>query len=201
MNRRTFIKQAFLTGLFILSSRVSSFAKITDIFKKWKIRTVEEPTPTIDVKKYNLQVLGLIENKLKLKYDELLNLIDTKYTEEFHCVEGWTVPNLMWEGISLKTLIKMTKPFYTAEYINFYCYGNKYTESIPLKEIKDSYILALKVNNKPLEMDHGFPVRLFYPDRYGYKSAKWIKKIVFSNQKEVGFWSKYGYPEDGIIIK
>lgn len=201
MNRRTFLKQTFLTGLFIVSSKITSFAKITDIFSKWKIRTVEDKTPDIDIQKFHLKITGLIENKLTLEYSDLLKLIDTSYTSDFNCVEGWTVPGVKWNGISLNTLIKITKPFYSAKYINFYCYGNKYTESIPIKEIRDSYILALKINDKPLEQKHGFPLRLFYPDRYGYKSAKWIKKIVFSNQNEIGFWSKYGYPEDGIIIK
>jgi len=200
MNRRIFLRYLLVSGAFFVSSRMKALAAFGDFINPWRIRTVEGGTPEIDMDKFSLSVTGLVEERRKFAYSDLENLTDTSYREDFNCVEGWNVPDLKWEGVSLNKIIEIVKPYKKAKYINFYCYGNKYTESIPISEVKDRYILALKVNGEKLEPKHGFPVRLFYPDRYGYKSAKWIKKVEFSDIKVPGFWTKRGYSYDGKIL-
>lgn len=200
MNRRELIRYILISGAFFVSSRARAVAAFANTLNPWHVRTIEGSPPEIDMDKFSLSITGLAENRQKFGYSQLLNMADNSYRQDFNCVEGWTVPDLTWEGISLNKLMAIARPFGSAEYINFYCYGDKYTESIPIDSVEEKYILALKVNGKALESRHGFPVRLFYPDRYGYKSAKWIKKIEFSDIKVPGYWTKRGYPYDGKII-
>jgi DMSO/TMAO reductase YedYZ molybdopterin-dependent catalytic subunit len=60
-------------------------------------------------------------------------------------------------------------------------------------------VLALELNDKPLDPDHGAPVRLKIPTQLGYKSAKWVERIeLVANFKNVlggngGYWEDQGY--------
>ena len=50
--------------------------------------------------------------------------------------------------------------------------------------------------NKPLENEHGGPVRLVVPKRYAWKSAKWLKAIELHAEDRPGFWEVRGYHND-----
>lgn len=66
---------------------------------------------------------------------------------------------------------------------------------MPLDELlKDQdTMLAYKYDDKPLEPDHGYPLRLLVPHLYFWKSAKWLRGIEFMANDRPGFWEGYGY--------
>jgi DMSO/TMAO reductase YedYZ molybdopterin-dependent catalytic subunit len=69
-----------------------------------------------------------------------------------------------------------------------------YTTNIPISEArKKNVILAHSLFGKELPRPHGAPVRALVPDRYFYKSAKWLEGIKFTAQDEPGYWERGGY--------
>ena len=58
-------------------------------------------------------------------------------------------------------------------------------------------ILAHIHDGSILSPEHGYPLRLVVPNRYGWKSAKWISKIEFTNNNLPGFWESRGYHMNG----
>jgi DMSO/TMAO reductase YedYZ molybdopterin-dependent catalytic subunit len=69
-----------------------------------------------------------------------------------------------------------------------------FTANIPLEFFLDEQtILAHSFGGKPLEKDHGWPLRLVVPKKYFWKSAKWIRGIEFLAQDKLGFWERNGY--------
>jgi len=56
-------------------------------------------------------------------------------------------------------------------------------------------MLAYMLDGRMLEAKHGGPLRMVIPDRYGYKSAKWIEAIRFTVEEEVGYWEQRGYSD------
>jgi DMSO/TMAO reductase YedYZ molybdopterin-dependent catalytic subunit len=69
-----------------------------------------------------------------------------------------------------------------------------YTSNIPLDEArKENVIIAHSFFGKELPKAHGGPVRGLVPDRYFYKSAKWLEGIKFSMRDEPGYWESQGY--------
>jgi len=52
----------------------------------------------------------------------------------------------------------------------------------------DDVIFAYEYEGKALSLEHGFPLRLVVPKRYGYKSAKWGRGIEFLQNNKPGFW-------------
>jgi DMSO/TMAO reductase YedYZ molybdopterin-dependent catalytic subunit len=57
----------------------------------------------------------------------------------------------------------------------------------------DDVLLADQFDGKPLDPDHGYPLRLFVPKKYFWKSAKWVRGLEFLSQDRLGFWERYGY--------
>jgi DMSO/TMAO reductase YedYZ molybdopterin-dependent catalytic subunit len=149
--------------------------------------------PRFDPEKWDFTVEGLVDSPLKLTYDELLKLTSVVREGDFHCVTGWSMLDLRWEGVAFKTILDLVKPKPNARYVTFVCDG-AYTTSLPLEELLDpSVLLASKLNDKPLEPEHGAPLRLVAPKKYAYKSAKWLRKLRFTEKQELGYWEQLGY--------
>jgi DMSO/TMAO reductase YedYZ molybdopterin-dependent catalytic subunit len=70
----------------------------------------------------------------------------------------------------------------------------EYTTSLPLEDLSGpDILLAYRFDDKPLTPEHGGPLRLVVPKKHAYKSAKWVKKLRFTEEKELGFWEALGY--------
>jgi DMSO/TMAO reductase YedYZ molybdopterin-dependent catalytic subunit len=72
-----------------------------------------------------------------------------------------------------------------------------YTANLPLSRLDDDdVLLADTFGGEPLELEHGYPLRLLVPKRYFWKSAKWIRGLEFLDHDQLGFWERYGYNND-----
>jgi len=150
-------------------------------------------TPKFDPETWNFVVEGLVENPVKLTFEEFLKLPKTVSVSDFHCVTGWSRLNNKWEGVAFKTIADLVKPLKDAKYVTIVCEEN-YTTSLPFKDLLDGdVLLAYKFDDRPLEPEHGGPFRLVVPKRYAYKSAKWVRRLRFAAEQELGFWEKRGY--------
>ncbi|MEW9491213.1 MAG: sulfite oxidase-like oxidoreductase [Candidatus Aramenus sulfurataquae] len=155
--------------------------------------------PEVDVSKYRLTVTGLVENKLEFSYEELLKMIDVDYVRDFHCVTGWSVKDVRWEGIKIRRLADMAKVKENAKWAVLYSLDG-YTSVVPVEDaLHEDAIIALRMNGKPLTLESGFPARPFIPHLYGWKSAKWLTEIEFVDKYVDGFWEERGYHERGNV--
>lgn len=149
--------------------------------------------PEMDIKDYRLTVNGDVENTKVFTYEEILNIGTDKITDDFHCVTGWTKESNVWEGILTKKIVDIVKPDPLAKYILIGSYDG-YTTNIDVNFfLKDNSILAIKHDGNIIKKEHGYPLRLIIPDKYAYKSAKWVKVITFLKKEEFGYWEKRGY--------
>ena len=72
-----------------------------------------------------------------------------------------------------------------------------YTANLPLSVLDDDdVLLADTFGGEPLELEHGYPLRLLVPKRYFWKSSKWIRGLEFLDHDQLGFWERYGYNND-----
>jgi len=151
------------------------------------------PMPKFDPKTWNFEVRGLVTNPLRLTYEEFLKLPRTMIVSDFHCVTGWSRLNNKWEGVKFKTIYDLAKPLSNAKYCTVVAEGD-YTTSLPIEELLDEdVLLAYRVEGLELKAEHGGPLRLVVPKKYAYKSAKWVRKLVFTEKQELGYWELRGY--------
>ena len=154
--------------------------------------------PKISINDWTLNISGTIDKEINLHWNDLLiKFKHNSIISDFHCVTKWSKLNIVWEGILIKDLISFVKPNQTTKHVIFSCFGN-YSTNLTLETlITTNAILAHSANKKPLTLEHGWPLRLVVPNRYGWKSAKWIKTIKFSDIDQPGFWETNGYHNNG----
>lgn len=153
----------------------------------------EGSVPTFDRNTWDFVVESLVENPVRLTFDQLVKLPTAVSISDFHCVTGWSRLDNRWEGIRFKTIRDLVRPRKNAKYVTIAAEGN-YTTSLPLEDLlDDDVILAYKFNGKDLESAHGGPLRLVVPKKYAYKSAKWVRKLRFTEKQELGYWEVRGY--------
>ena len=155
------------------------------------------PTPRIALSEWRFRVFGLVEEEIELDWEQFNSLPQTTLDAEFHCVTQWSKLQNTWEGILFDDLMKLVKPKQEARYVMAHCYGG-YTTNVALDVLEDDDVLfAHSHDGATLTAEHGGPMRLVVPKRYGWKSAKWVNGIEFMAEDAPGFWEMRGYHMEG----
>ena len=145
------------------------------------------------VPEWRLRVHGAVQRPMTLNYKQLMELQMVDITCDVHCVTGWTLLDSQWRGLQMTALMDLVKVKASAGFVIFEAYAG-YTSNIPISEArKKNVILAHGFSGRPLPRVHGAPLRALVPDRYFYKSAKWLEGVKFTDKDEPGFWEKNGY--------
>ena len=161
---------------------------------------------------WQVKVEGLVR---KPKTYDIDSLIRSMPLEErlmrFRCVEAWAMA-VPWTGFLIKHLIKAVEPKNNAKYIVFKTfyqptvalgqlrvwYSWPYIEAITMEEgMNDLAMLCTGIYGKPLPTQHGAPIRLILPWKYGFKSGKSIVSIEFTNKRPQTFWERAAPNEYG----
>jgi DMSO/TMAO reductase YedYZ molybdopterin-dependent catalytic subunit len=130
---------------------------------------------------YRLVVEGRCNRPRSFTLDELRALPQREAGLPISCVEGWSAA-ADWKGISLPVLLKLVgaKRSSQIKVESIEDQGRLYSNSIidPQHAADPDTLLALELNGAPLDLDHGYPVRLIAPDRPGVLQTKWIRRVV-----------------------
>jgi len=162
---------------------------------------ITSTNPQIRLETYTLTVDGEVENPVVLYWNDFMKLPKTVSVSDFHCVEGWSVLDCKWEGVSIREIEKLVKPRDVAKAVTFES-ADSYTTSLFREELSgDDVLLAYKLNDRVLEEGYGFPVRLVIPSKYAYKSALWVVHLQFTRSKVLGFWERRGYSDSADVWK
>ena len=183
----------YFTGTdFVGKTRVGKFKQF--YINYWK------PLKRIKAKDWTLEVGGLCENPHTFTLDQLKNLPPITQSSRLKCVECWSA-KAEWAGFHFSELMKLCPPKPEATGVVFHC-GDIYTEHLSLEDLNHPRtLLVTQMDGGPLSDEHGFPLRVIVPFKYGYKSPKAIVKIEYASDLRYGTWSKIGpYSPDGTIL-
>jgi len=144
---------------------------------------------------WKLQVKKANGETLQITLDELMKLPKTEITYDFKCVEGWDQIS-HWEGVSFRDFIKYYQLDAEAkmEYVGLETPDKQYYVGIDMPSaIHPQTLLAYQMNDVLLNGQHGQPLRLIIPVKYGIKNLKRIGTITFSNNRPKDYWAEQGY--------
>jgi DMSO/TMAO reductase YedYZ molybdopterin-dependent catalytic subunit len=153
---------------------------------------------------YSLILDGAVERAGAIPLARLQKMEQVTQTTRHDCVEGWSAIG-KWSGVRLSDVLALARPRADAKYVVFHCFdkddsGTQYYESLNLHQANHPQaLLALRLNDAPLDPDHGAPVRLRVPTQLGYKSAKWVSRIELVGSFATigggfgGYWEDQGY--------
>ncbi len=153
---------------------------------------------------YKLVVDGAVDRRSAFTLGELQHMGEQTQITRHDCVEGWSAIG-KWSGVRLADVLAAVSPRSDAKYVVFHCLdndgqGHLYYESLDLHQANHPQaLLAMRLNDAPLDAAHGAPVRLRVPTQLGYKSAKWVGRIeLVGSYANIyggggGYWEDQGY--------
>ena len=149
--------------------------------------------PHTDLARWDFKVFGDVDSPFTFRWDEFKLMPRKGVHTDIHCVTRWTKLETDFEGVPIQHILELAQLKPTAKFVVAHC-EQGYTANLPLDVLDDDdVLLADTYDGKPLEAEHGWPLRLFVPKRYFWKSAKWIRGLEFIEQDRLGFWERYGY--------
>lgn len=154
---------------------------------------------------YQLQVGGLVAQPRTYSLAELKALPSRTQITRHDCVEGWSAIG-KWKGVPLGRVLEQVKPHPSARYVVFYCadpmddVGTRYYESIDMEDAWHAQtLLAYELNDVPLPIKNGAPIRVRVERQLGYKMAKYVMQIALVDRLDTiaggkgGYWEDHGY--------
>jgi DMSO/TMAO reductase YedYZ molybdopterin-dependent catalytic subunit len=154
---------------------------------------------------WRLHVDGLVERPAQLSLAELRAMRSRTQITRHDCVEGWSAIG-KWKGVPLAEVLTLVQPKPAARYVMFHCAdpmdgaGTRYYESI---DMDDAYhpqtLLAYELNDRPLPIANGAPLRVRIERQLGYKMAKYIMRLelvesfAHIGRGQGGYWEDEGY--------
>jgi hypothetical protein len=156
--------------------------------------------PAVDAKTWALTIDGLVEKPLQFSYDEVRSLTPYETTLTLECISnpvgGKYIGNARWKGTLLKPLFECARVKPKAKFA--VCHAAEgYSTGIPLERIYwPQNFLAWEMNGQPLPRRHGFPLRVFFPGKYGMKQPKWLTRIEFVDKEYLGYWEYQGWSQN-----
>jgi DMSO/TMAO reductase YedYZ molybdopterin-dependent catalytic subunit len=167
----------------------------------WRIYAVNPPYPHFDPATWRLTIDGLVERPQRLTHAQLLALPPARQISEFHCVTGWSVPDVRWRGVRFDDLLASAGVSPKAKALTFVSAEEPYVDTLTLAQLRDApdAMLALEMDGRPLTREHGAPARLVMPKMYGYKGVKWVTRIIATDTVADGYWEQRGYDRDAYV--
>jgi DMSO/TMAO reductase YedYZ molybdopterin-dependent catalytic subunit len=155
--------------------------------------------PEIDTDRWNLEIGGLVENPLVLSYSDILDMPQSSVFATLETISnpkgGTFIGNAVWTGVPFDYILEQIVPDEDALEVVFYC-EDGYSTSLTMEEVsKEGVMLAYKMNGKTLSAEHGHPVRMVVPEKYGMKWPKWINTIELVDYDYKGYWEQRGYSD------
>jgi sulfoxide reductase catalytic subunit YedY len=164
------------------------------------------------VKPWKVEVHGECAKPRTYDLDDLLEFPQEERVYHFRCVERWAM-NVPWTGFPLKRLLLDVEPKASAKYVRFesalvrdempgvreaHWYPWPYHEGLRMDEaMNELTLVATGIYGKPLLKQHGAPLRIAVPWKYGYKNPKSIVKIELVSKEPKTFWQiqphEYGF--------
>ena len=142
---------------------------------------------------WTLEVAGSVRRPLRLTLDELLKQPSVTQRVNHYCVEGWTAVT-RFTGVRVSTLAKLAGATPDARYVDFESFDSGYHESWDIDSaLHPQTLVAYAREGRLLDPRYGAPARLHSPVKLGYKSVKYLTRVVFLPHRTGGYWSDRGY--------
>lgn len=187
-------------------------AKYNNFYEFGPTKTIAWLAQRLKTRPWQVQVSGLVAKPKTYDIDDLIRAMPLEERlYRFRCVEAWAMA-VPWTGFPFSALIKQVEPLSSAKYVKMttfldrtvalnqlqFWYPWPYVEGLTIAEaMNDLTLLVTGIYGKPLPKQHGAPIRLITPWKYGFKNIKSIVSIEFTAEQPKTFWEILGPDEYG----
>ena len=193
-------------------TKESVAATYNNFYEFGPVKTIYWLAQRLKTRPWQVRVEGLVRKPRVFDIDDLIRSMPLEERlYRFRCVEAWAMA-VPWTGFPLSALIKVVEPKSEARFVKLTTFLDRtvavgqlrfwlpwpYTEGLTMEEaMNELTFLATGIYGKPLPKQHGAPVRLVVPWKYGFKNIKSIVSIEFVKDRPKTFWEILGPDEYG----
>ncbi|MCG8463044.1 MAG: molybdopterin-dependent oxidoreductase [Holophagales bacterium] len=160
--------------------------------RKFPVVGEKAPSPhALDLGSWRLEIHGEVARPATLRWHELQALDLRERRVDIHCVTGWSRLGNRITGVPLAEVLEPVGVRRAARFVRFEAYSERrHDTSLPLDLALEDTWLVTAFDGRPLEVEHGFPLRTVTPSRYFYKSLKWLHRIELIAEDALGYWER-----------
>ncbi|NET54214.1 MAG: protein-methionine-sulfoxide reductase catalytic subunit MsrP [Merismopedia sp. SIO2A8] len=196
----------FVEGERPLTGRILA-AKYNNFYEFGGTKTIWRNAQNLPTNPWTIEVGGLVNNPRTYDLDDLKNTFSLEErVYRFRCVEAWSMV-VPWIGFPMRSLLEAADPKPEATFVRFTSYYDEsvtpgpggfqtrslpwpYTEGLRIDEMaNDLAFFAIGIYGQTLPKQHGAPIRMVVPWKYGFKGAKSIVKIEFVTEQPATYWN------------
>jgi sulfoxide reductase catalytic subunit YedY len=176
-------------------------------------KTIAATAQALQTRPWTIKIDGMVEKPFEIGVDDLIRKVGLEErTYRHRCVEAWSMA-IAWTGFPLAKLVSLAAPLGSAKYLKMQTFMDPkvayaqnqtwfpwpYTEGLSIAEATNEVaFLATGAYGHPLAKQHGAPLRLAVPWKYGFKSIKSITHFTFTDQRPHSYWealqsAEYGF--------
>ena len=176
-------------------------------------KTIAATAQALNTRPWTIKIDGMVEKPFEIGIDDLIRKVGLEErTYRHRCVETWAMA-IAWTGFPMSKLVKLAAPLGSAKYLKMQTFMDPkvafaqkqtwfpwpYTEGLAMAEASnDLAFLATGAYGHPMAKQHGAPLRLAVPWKYGFKSVKSITHFTFTDQRPSTYWealqsAEYGF--------
>lgn len=188
-------------------------ANYNNFYEFGSSKNVTDAAKALRIRPWTIKIDGMVERPQEMGVDDLLAKMPIEERLYRHrCVEAWSM-SIPWTGFALGKLVELAKPLSSAKYLQMETFkdaamapGQKqawypwpYTEGLTIEEATNELaFIAIGTYGHPMPKQHGAPLRLAVPWKYGFKSVKSIVRFSFTDKRPKTFWeglqsNEYGF--------
>jgi sulfoxide reductase catalytic subunit YedY len=175
-------------------------------------KNIVRPAQALPIRPWQIRFDGMVEKEQTVDIDQLIRAMPLEErVYRMRCVEAWSMV-VPWSGFPMAKLVEFAKPLSSAKFVRMETFMNPkvatyqrdprypwpYVEGCTVAEATNELaFMVTGIYGKPLPKQHGAPVRLMLPWKYGFKSLKSIVRVTFTDQRPVGYWERLQNHEYG----
>jgi methionine sulfoxide reductase catalytic subunit len=174
---------------------------------------IAKAAQALKTRPWTIKIDGMVEKPFEIGIDDLIRQVGIEERlYRMRCVEAWSMA-IPWSGFPMAKLVEIAKPLGSAKYVRMETFLDKsiapgqkqtwfpwpYVEGLTSAEATNELaFLATGAYGKPIAKQHGAPIRLAVPWKYGFKSIKSIVRVSFTDKRPKSYWedlqsSEYGF--------
>jgi methionine sulfoxide reductase catalytic subunit len=176
-------------------------------------KRISQLAQRLPIRPWTIKIDGMVEQPMEIGMDDLIKKMPLEERLYRHrCVEAWSMA-VPWSGFPMAKLVELAKPLSSATYVRMETFLDKsiapgqkqswfqwpYVEGLTMAEATNELaFLATGAYGKPIAKQHGAPIRLAVPWKYGFKHIKSIVRVSFTDKRPKSYWedlqsSEYGF--------
>jgi sulfoxide reductase catalytic subunit YedY len=176
-------------------------------------KNIVAPAQKLPIRPWTVKLDGMVEKETTVGIDDIIRKMTLEERlYRMRCVEAWSMA-VPWTGFPMAKLVEMAKPLSSAKFVRMETFLNPavapyqrmpqypwpYVEGLTMAEATNELtFLVTGIYGKPAPKQHGAPLRIVMPWKYGFKSIKSIVRFTFTDKRPVSYWeeaqgSEYGF--------